>query len=265
MIWQYQPTSTEVVEVCTGDYIDTSPVVDTPRWTDQNLKIHSVNVGDSYEISFDIQSRSYLWAAFYDNNDNRIGAAACAGTYPRNYSSVCATGVVPAGATYLRTAIHRYGNRNGSLASATYKVPGSCVLTSQPVAASSDWVSGDEIDNVSQIEAIECELDDGVHGKDATGESHARYSGNQSPTNQPRYVSNPNNSNAVNWASNSVPERYIVPGNYHDYLQSDSASLLGGVTVQSKGRLFRSGGTLFCGGRYRQFCRRWHRYLSKFR
>jgi len=98
-------------------------------------------------------------------------------------------------------------------------------LLSNP--ASGDWKAS--VNDVSSydIKAIECEADSGVHGdSQSSADKFAQYDPLNTSPSVPKYVSTSNNPDAVNWESGAIVERYLIPGNYHDYLQASAADLL---------------------------------------
>jgi len=95
-----------------------------------------------------------------------------------------------------------------------------------------DWIVSYDPADQSQILALECEDDEGVHG--ASSGSNEVFPQRQESTNtsfQPNYTSNAGDPNALNWDAPEFPVRYLYPGNYHDYLQTPDETFLGGATI----------------------------------
>lgn len=103
------------------------------------------------------------------------------------------------------------------------------VSTAQAAGESGSWVIAVDPADVDEIQALECELDDGTHGP--TNASAEVFLQRQEATNtsfNPNYTSDGGDPNRIIWGS-EFPERYLYPGNYHDYLQAPVEELLGDI------------------------------------
>jgi len=238
-IWDNVPNYTQQVTNCTSSSGTTTlrenstSYQSTERLNDNNYPL-TVVPGEPYDLTFRVRRGSYMYAEFVNSSGNRVsGGLACDWVFINsNGSRSCNSGTVPAGAVRLEVYVYRYygGSPRWAEADLITSVQ-TCTTTTQTVDGNANWrglaslLTPDSNGNQSTIEAVECETDHGIHGIDAnSNEKYAQYYSSGGALGTPNYDVGIVGT-TVNWST--APQRYIVPGNYHDYLQTPFSTLVG--------------------------------------
>jgi len=250
-VWDNVPDVTETTTTCTPGQTTsvTTTTVITEGWTPKNTVRElndtgyplavTVNPNQTAKLIFTAQRTSDMWADFIyaDGSSSEI----CSKTRVRGGRTVfCNEGQIANGAVRIAVYVDRRGggrNAGNSSASATLELtttnttPELCTTVTDTTDGNANWrdiaslLIPDASGNQSIIEAVECDADHGVHGiSDASTEKYPQYYSTGGALDTPNYDVG-NVGTAVNWST--APQRYIVPGNYHDYLQTPTDTLLG--------------------------------------
>ena len=247
LLWQYKAQETSTSQSCTG----------------------GGEVADFYEDSTDYQSYNYIGTASIDSDadyqltmrarrDGRaglLGYRADGTAYERvedgslreddlfcfteleaRDRETCTVTDIPSEIVEFDFYYYRSGSDNSRKANKRWvemtldqdETCSDIVTVTSPAVG--DWAS--EVATGYDAITVECEADDGVHGSSSSGDLYAQYqeSGNTN-LQAPNYVSSASNTFAVNWRSEEVEEQYLVSENYHQYLQTSDASLLGASEI----------------------------------
>lgn len=239
LVWQYIEAQSDTVETCVDDVVETHTDTSTNQRQWNTIKLFDVTPGDEISVDWQIQANGYVAYYFWDEDNDKINNENYCYQSLGNYGSLsCPKVIVPSDAVKLRTRYYRNGSRSryGDNVTVDLTVHGACTTDTISIPESGDWVL-DAADD-SEIVALECELDNGIHGRNesATG-VYPRYQANASNPANPKYTRSAGNRNAVDWNASALQERLLVPGNYHDYLQSPVSELLGSdeISVQIAG------------------------------
>jgi len=196
----------------------------------------SVIPGKGFTLTFQARRSGQTSAYFRDASDDRIQTICSSVTNSANQTVTCATGIVPAEAVYIEVRHRRSGSAGwfGARWAEAYlaTTDEQCTPTTVNVPASGNWKDkvanltdtnpSPTIDNSSVIEGIECSADSGIHGIGTSADTYAQYF-DEGAADTPNY--SPNVSDVVPWSI--APSRYLVKGNYHDYLQTPVSKLVG--------------------------------------
>ncbi|MFT5571904.1 MAG: hypothetical protein ACI9FR_000825, partial [Cryomorphaceae bacterium] len=231
LVWQYIPESSETVTDCTTEtYESVTDFESTPRrWN--TINEFAVSVGTQVSVKITVQSYGYITYYFVKSNGDKVGGNLCY-QWANDFATVsCPAVTVPPSAVTLRTRYYPWDAYFGTESTAALTTDSVCTSTTVVPDASADWVL--DAESGSQIVALECELDAGVHGRsDSDNDKYPqRPNPDYSNFTTPNYVGNPGNSFAVDWNDPDLETRLIVPGNYHDYMQSPIEDLLGVGTI----------------------------------
>jgi len=231
LLWEYFNTnSTETV--CTSDQA-LEPLTQEVVARNNIYNVigeWTVSEGNEYQLSVNTGSTLGRVRVYYSNNGER-GDRIC-NKLTRGGITYCPSGTVPDDVDAIEVTYRNYRDDNSGI-TANLVILAGC-STQQVSDERADWQTEVEIDNLDKVVALECEADAGIHGlTEDSGEHYPQKEASYTDLDKPNYVADDSEPTAVNWSSSAIPERYLIPQNYHDYLQASQRELLvaSGITI----------------------------------
>lgn len=202
----------------------------------------SINTTDNYSLQFTTEAYSGTVDYEYrDSSNTQIGGYFCAQSVSPNSDYVCniSSADTPADAVSIFVWFIESSNTDEDNTKARITLTNKKnVCTPNTIPAEGNWQDKftSTVSGASAV-AIECKADDGIHGSTGAASGTDIYAQYQTdvtnaPT-EPRYTSLESAGNNVTWSADTVTNKYIYPGNYHEFLNTSIEELVGASSINT--------------------------------
>lgn len=235
LIWQNAPAFEEQVDASCSAGPKSFSFSDTSSYTCSGRRCTSrydyyyqetIDISESYEIELESDEDGYFRADLYEGN---ALVDSCSWDYRDggdDYECDLSYDETKTTRPTLRLAYY-HTNRSNTYSDLDTKISYTTFCATDKKDAIVNWVNEyDDEYPVTEYRGIECAADselDPPHGKtDTANNAYPRYQGtdlSKNPRN-PKFASSTANDLAVQWDVDTISEKYIVSGHYHDFRQN---------------------------------------------